>query len=120
MATAGNQGQLRLSFGAVTRPKDAPRKLVRLIDSEAQAIAVSMLAGGLKLAYVAAMLGISVPQMSRLRRGQRHMPDRYVQAFCNATGSNLLIQYRELQDALQADDEAHELHRMAAMLREVA
>lgn len=110
------QGNLRLSFGVIKPPKDAPASLVRRVDSEAQAIAVSMAAAGAKLAYIAAALGISVPQASRLRSGTRAMPDRLVQAFCNATGSNLLRQVRELRELIEQD----ETKRLAEMLRGAA
>lgn len=115
MGTNGNH-ELRLSFGVVKAPKDAPSKLVRMVESEAQAIAVSMSAAGAKLSYIAAMLGVSVAQASRLRSGKRAMPERLVQPFCNATGSNLLRQYRDLHELLEHDDVAI----MAAMLRSAA
>lgn len=100
----------------VASPKDAPEKLVRMIESEAQAIAVSMRACGANLAHIAARLGVSVAQASRLRSGKRAMPERLVQAFCNATGSNLLRQYRDMVAVLECDDVA----RLAEMLRGAA
>lgn len=98
----------------------AAAHVVCQIRSEAQAIAVSMKAAGVNLRFVATALGVSIPQASRLKNGHRRMPDRLVQAFCNATGTNLLIQYRELQAAIEADSEAMELERLANMLREAA
>ena len=56
MATTGN---LQLSFGVHHAPRSAPQKVLRQIDTEAQALAVSIAAGGHKLAYVAACIGKS-------------------------------------------------------------
>lgn len=109
-------GELPLRFGVVKAPKDAPDKVLRRCDSEAMAVGVSMAAAGCKLAYIAAMLGVSVAMVSRYRSGERHMPETRVQAFCNAIGSNLLRQYRDLQELIEDDQTA----RLAAMLRECA
>ena len=100
-------GELPLRFGVVKAPKDAPDKVLRRC---------SMASAGCKLAYIAAMLGVSVAMVSRYRSGERHMPETRVQAFCNAIGSNLLRQYRDLQELIEDDQTA----RLAAMLRECA
>lgn len=110
------QGDLNLKFGVVVPPKDAPANVVRRIESDAQAIAVSMRAGGFKLQYIAAKIGRSVAEVSRYRSGKRHMPDALVQAFCNATGSNLLRQFRALSALLECDQVAE----LAAMIRGAA
>lgn len=113
MVSAGTQSALPLAFGMLGQPKDAPAAVVRRCESEAQAINVSLLAAKAKGAYVALALGVSEAQLSRYRHGQRHMPEARVGAFCAATGTNLLRQYRALQEML-ADDETA---RLAAMLR---
>ena len=47
MATPGNQQQnLPLAFGVHRAPVDAPARILRQIESEAQALAVAMRAGG--------------------------------------------------------------------------
>lgn len=115
MASDGNhQSELRLAFGVLKAPKDAPASVLRLIQSEAQALAVSMQAGGHKLASVAAAIGKSEGYVSRLRSGQREIPHKLVGPLCAATGSNLLRQYIELQRALAG---GCEVQRLAAMLR---
>lgn len=114
------QPALRLAFGVHHAPKDAPAKLLRQIDSEAQAIAVSMRAGGHKLASIAAAIGKTESYVSLLRAGKRPVPDRLVASICAATGSNLLRQFRDLQDALAETCERREVDRLATMLREVA
>jgi hypothetical protein len=119
MASIGSQDSLRLAFGAHHAPVDAPAKLLRQIESEAQAIAVSIKASGFKLAVIAASIGKSEGYVSRLRSGQRPMPERLVGPFCAATGTNLLRQYIALRDALE-QDEKRQVARLASMLRNVA
>lgn len=117
MATTGNQGALRLAFGVLSAPKDAPARIVRQCESEAQALAVAIAAGGHKLEYIATCIGKSKAYVSRMQRGKRPIPDRLVGPLCAATGSNLLRQVRDLQTALAAPDE---VSRLAQQLREAA
>lgn len=119
MASDGSQKSLRLAFGVHNAPKDAPAKLLRQVDSDAMALAVSMKAGGHKCASVGAAIGKSEGYVSRLRSGKRAIPDKLVGPLCAATGSNLLAQYRALC-ALLDDTPACEISRLAAMLREAA
>jgi hypothetical protein len=100
LATDGNQKTLPLAFGVHHTPKDAPQKLLRQIESEAMALAVSIAASHCKLDYVAACIGKSRGYVSRLRSGDRPIPARLVGPLCAATGSNLLAQFMELQAAL--------------------
>lgn len=122
MTSDGNiQGSLDIAIPPTwgRKPLDAPAKLVRMIDSDAQAVKVSIKASGLKLAYIAALVGKSEGYISRIRSGQRPIPDKLVKPFCRAVGSRLLEQYRDLVAALE-QSEADEIRRMANMLREVA
>lgn len=120
MASIGTQTPLRLAFGVHRGPQDAPAKLLRQIESEAQAIAVSIKASGLKLAAIGAGLNKSEGYVSRLRSGKRPMPEKLVAPFCAATGTNLLRQYRDLQDALAEVTPRREVERLAGLLRAVA
>lgn len=117
MASTGQQNSLKLAWGVQSGPVDAPAKVLRQIESEAQALAVSMLAGGHKCASVGAAIGKSEGYVSRLRAGHRPIPDKLVGPLCAATGSNLLRQYRELQRALEG---VCEVTRLAELLREAA
>lgn len=114
------QNTLKLAFGVHNGPKNAPAKLLRQIESDAQALAVSIRAGGHKLAYIAACIGKSEAYVCQLRKGVRNVPDALVPLLCAATGSNLLRQYRDLTAALAECDERREVERLAAMLREAA
>ncbi len=121
MATPGNtQTELRLAFGVHRAPADAPAKLLRQIESEAQALAVAMQAGGHKLASIAKAVGKSEGYVSRLRAGKRPIPSRLVGPLCAATGSNLLRQYLDLQAALADNCARREVERLAGLLREAA
>jgi hypothetical protein len=91
--------------------------VLRQVESEAQALAISIRAGGHKLAYIAAAIGKSVAYVSRLRSGKRPIPDRLVGPLCAATGSNLLRQFLDLQRALEG---VCEVERLAGLLREAA
>jgi plasmid maintenance system antidote protein VapI len=110
-----SSGTLNLAFGVHHAPKDAPRKLLMLVDSPAQALRVSIAAKHHKLAYVAAVIGKSEGYVSRLAAGKRHIPAALVRPLCAATGSNLLAQWLALQDDAAADE-----LRLAEMLRNVA
>lgn len=118
MESIGNQqDNFRLVFGVHSAPKDAPAKLLRQIDTAGQALAVSMQAGGHKLASIASAIGRSEGYISRMRSGKRAIPTRLVPALCAATGSNLLRQYMDLQAALEQPDPRLEIARLAGMLR---
>lgn len=121
MSSEVNQKSLKLAWGVHRGPIDAPRKLVlaclQYDDlAPAKALAVSMKAGGRKLAYMAAHTGLSESYVSLLRSGKRRMTDALVGPLCAATGSNLLRQVWEVTAAMDADDERREVERLAAML----
>jgi hypothetical protein len=72
-----------------------------------------MQAGGHKLSSVASAIGKSEAYVSRLRSGRRPIPEKLVRPLCAATGSNLLAQYRAMQEAL---GEVPETYRLASQL----
>ncbi len=115
--TTCNQRPLPLAFGMHKAPADAPVKVVRQIESEAQALAVSIAAGGHKLDYVAACIGRSRSYVSRMQTGSAPIPHRLIGPLCAATGSNLLRQYMDLQRAL---DGVSDVQRLAALMRTAA
>ena len=117
MEHAGTQKNLPLAFGAHHAAKDAPAKLVRQVDSEAQALAVSMAAAGHKVEYIAACIGKSHTYVSRMRSGKRPIPHKLIRPLCAATGSNLLAQYLALEMAM---GEVCDVTRLAMELRGVA
>lgn len=115
--TSCHQPGLRLAFGVHNAPRPAPAHILRQVESEAQALAVSILAGGHKLDYVAACIGKSRSYVSRMQTGSAPIPSRLVAPLCAATGSNLLQQFIDLQRAL----EGHcDVQRLAGLLRVAA
>ncbi len=114
MANLGNQASLSLAFGVHRAPVDAPAHVVRQVTSEAQALAVSILAGGHKLECVALRINKSVSYVSRLQNGRRPIPDRLVSPLCAATGSNLLRQFQAMQKALEGECEVARLSTLMA------
>lgn len=110
------QNSLKLAFGVHRAPTDAPAKVVRQVESEAQALAVSIAAGNHKLDYIAACIGKSKSYVSRMQTGSAPIPDRLVGALCAATGSNLLRQHVALQRALNVCD----TQRLVELLRSAA
>lgn len=115
--TPCNQGLLPLAFGMHKAPVDAPPKVVRQIETEAQALAVSIAAGGHKLDYVAACICRSRSYVSRMQTGSAPIPHRLIGPLCAATGSNLLRQFMDLQRALDGIDD---VQRLAALMRAAA
>lgn len=120
MSSTVTQNTLRLAWGVHHSPSAAPVKLLRQVDTEAQALAISVRAGSHKLAYVAACIGKSESYVSLLMRGKRPIPERLVIPLCAATGSLLLRQFRDMQEAIEGVTEARAVDRLAALLREAA
>lgn len=115
--TDGNQSKLNLAFGVHREPKDAPAKVLRQVESEAQALAISIHAGNFKLDYIAARIGKSRGYVSRMQNGERPIPEKLVGPLCAATGSNLLLQFIELQAALnEFETERSQIKRLARLL----
>lgn len=108
------------TFEAGHPPKDVSAKVLRQIESDAQALAVAIGAGRHKLAYIARCIGKSEGYVSRMRKGERPIPDALVDRLCWATGCNVLRQFRDLRDALEESTERREVERLAAMVREAA
>lgn len=117
LATTGNQMALGLAFGVHRAPTDAPAKVLRQIESTAQALAVAIAAGNHKLDYIAACIGKSRAYVSRMQRGERPIPEKLIRPLCAATGSNLLRQFVDLQHAL---GEVCEVSRLAKLMRNAA
>jgi len=113
----GNHSDLKLSFGVHRAAKDAPSKLLRQIETPAQALAVSIAAGNHKLDYIGACVGKSRGYVSRMQNGERPIPDKLVAPLCSATGSNLLSQFIELQAALnEFESQRDQVKRLARLL----
>jgi len=114
------QSELRLMAPMQGAPRRAPDALVRKLDSEGDAVAVAMRSAGAKIAFVAASMGVSEATVSMWRSGKRRMRPVRVRQFCITTGTTLLQQYRDFQEALAevsgALDNRARIERMARMM----
>jgi hypothetical protein len=98
-------------------PVDAPEDVVRQVESEGQALLISIQAANLSQDFVAGAVGRSKGLLSKWANDKRPIPNRFVDPLCAATGSNLLRQFIDLQRALERPDD---VARLAEMLRESA
>jgi hypothetical protein len=118
--TSCTQATLRLAFGVHHAPRQALASVIRQVESDAQALAVSIAAGNHKLDYIAACCGKSRSYISRLQTGSAPIPDRLVMPLCAATGTLLLRQFRDMRDALEGVTEDRTVEKLAALLRAAA
>jgi hypothetical protein len=111
-------------LASLPAPRDADEKTVRLCDSEEDAIAVSIVLSGISQAEIARRMGVAKSYLTMLKRGERGLSPDMLAAFCCATGSNCVRQYRALKSALRvmqgAVREADRIAQIASYTREVA
>lgn len=101
---------------AVAGPVMADERTLRLCFTEQDAILASIQLSGLTYRELAARMGASKSLVNALAKGERTLTDRRTTAFCNATGTLLVRQWRELQRALRiAQGRAREADRIAAI-----
>lgn len=86
---------------AVPSPKLADERTLRLCFTEQDAIAASITLSGLTYREIAARMGKSKSLINAMAKGERGLSRKATQAFCNATGTLLVIQYREMERALR-------------------
>jgi plasmid maintenance system antidote protein VapI len=87
-----------------------------MCDSEQDAIAASIAISTLSQAEIARRMGIAKSYLTMLKTGERVLTSNMAKAFCYATGSNLVRQYRTLQSAYRiAQGRAREADRIAAI-----
>jgi hypothetical protein len=109
-------------------PRKASATVFRQIETEAQAIDVSIKSSGFKALFVARSLGCSEAWISQLRKGRHCIPrqdtdkrERFIREFCRVTGTTLLADFIELQEALEAVRNSRSQNqineRLAAQLR---
>lgn len=99
---------------AVPTAKPASDDVLRMCASERDAFLVSMQLSGLTYEEVGQRVGVSKQGVHKWR--DQGVPERRTRAFCNATGTLLVIQYRELQRAIRAAQQrTREADRIAAI-----
>lgn len=85
---------------AVPSAKPASDETLRLCATERDAMLTSIQLSGLTYEEVGARIGVSKQAVHKwIEAG---VPSRRVRAFCNATGTNLIQQFYDLQAAIRA------------------
>ena len=103
-------------LSSLPAPRDAADKTLRLCDTEEDAIAVAISLSSLSQAEIARRMGIAKSYLTMLKRGERVLTSEMLAAFCCATGSNLVRQYRALQTARRmVEGRMREADRIAAI-----
>lgn len=101
----------------VATPRNADERTLRMCFTERDAVVVSITLSALTYREIGARMGVSKSMVNALAKGERRLTDRRTQSFCNATGTNLVKQYREMERALrEAAGRALERDRIASMV----
>lgn len=111
-------------LSALPPPAAAPSALVARVESEAEAVAVSIALSGHKQEWIARQLGRSPAWLSRVRNGSLPVPGWMLTPFCAMTRTTLLRQYQQLQQAIAVvefkDSAKRRVERLADELRRAA
>lgn len=85
-------------------PKDADLSMVARCKSLRMAFMVTLCARGAKFnqSWFAGKLGVTPTFISRIKSGEDALPEWMVPLLCALSGTNLLQQWIDLQDALNA------------------
>lgn len=108
---------------SLPKPRDASEKTLRGCDSEQEAVAVAIVLSRVSQAEIARRMGVAKSLVTMLKSGERLFGDtvagdRLLAAFCAATGSNVVKQYRTLQAAYRdALGRARAIDRIRAIAR---
>lgn len=98
-------------------PRDADEHTLRLCFSEQDAIVASIQLSGLTYREVAKRMGKSKSLVNAIAKGERELTNKNTGAFCKATGTTLVIQYREMQRGInRAMGKVRERDRIAAIV----
>lgn len=95
------QTLIRQRIEGVRSPRNADERTLRMCFAEQDAIAASVALSGLTYREIAARMGVSKSLVNSWVKGERGLTQRRTAAFCNATGTNLIRQYREMERALR-------------------
>ena len=91
--------------------------MLRMCASERDAFLVSVQLSGLTYEEIGKRVGVSKQGVHKWR--EQGVPHKRTRAFCNATGTLLVVQYRELQKAIRAAQnrvrEADRIQSIAAL-----
>lgn len=85
----------------VPTPRDADPATLRMCASEQDAISGSIALCKLTYREIAMRMGVSKSLVNAIAKGERTLPHKRTAAFCHATGTNLVWQWRALERALR-------------------
>lgn len=85
----------------IRSPRNADERTLRMCFSEADAIVASVTLSGFTYREIAARMGKSKSLVHAMAKGERNLSHKLTAAFCNATGTNLIRQYRDMERALR-------------------
>lgn len=94
-------GLLPNRIEGIRTPRDADERTLRLCFSERDAVLASIALSGLTYREIAARMGVSKSLVNAYAKGERELTDKRTTAFCNATGTNLVRQYRAMERAIR-------------------
>lgn len=94
-------GLLPNRIEGIRTPRDADERTLRLCFSERDAILASIALSGLTYREIALRMGVSKSLVNAYAKGERELTDKRTTAFCNATGTNLVRQYRAMERAIR-------------------
>lgn len=101
----------------VRTPQPADERTLRMCFSEQDAIVASITLSSLTYREIAARMGVSKSLVNAMAKGERPLTQRRSQAFCNATGTTLIFQYRDMERALrEVAGRQRERDRIAAIV----
>lgn len=83
----------------VQSPRNADERTLRMCFSEQDAIVASIALSGLTYREIAARMGKSKTLINAMAKGERELTERNTTAFCNATGTLLIRQFRDFERA---------------------
>ena len=84
---------------AIRSPRNADIRTLRMCDSEQDAVKASITLSRLTLEEIGKRVGVSKQAISKWQT--TGVPHKRTQAFLNATGTNLVRQYRDLERAMR-------------------
>jgi hypothetical protein len=101
----------------IRTPREADERTLRMCFSERDAVVASITLSGLTYREIAARMGASKSLVNAIAKGERELTYKRTPAFCNTTGTVLVVQYRAMVKALaEAAGRVRERDRMASIV----
>lgn len=102
---------------AVAGPRRADAETLRLCRTEIDAILGSIQLSGLTYREIATRIGVSKSIVNAWAHGERALPDKRLRAFCCATGTMLVAQWKQFDTAMrEAEGRQRESDRIHSII----